>query len=102
MAPVIYNGGKIGSYYLNWRPTRGLLIKMAIDMAPSIQNGGQSGEQEKPPDLGLRKCRIAYKIFHIMETCYNEDANNEFDRYNEHIFGSPHVKIMLCAMRIPN
>ena len=37
-----------------------------------------------------------------VETRYNEHANNKFDRYNEHTFGSSHVKIMLCEMCIPN
>ena len=27
-------------------------------MAPVIQNGGQYGEEGKPPDLGFGKCRI--------------------------------------------
>ena len=38
----------------------------------------------------------------VVETVYNEHANNEFNTYNEHTFCSPHVKIMLCAMRITN
>ena len=38
-----------------------------------------------------------------VETRYNEHANNELNRYklsiNEHTYGSPHVKIVLCAMQ---
>ena len=33
---------------------------------------------------------------------YNEHANNEFNRYNEHNFGFPRVKILLCAMLVTN
>ena len=39
-------------------------------------------------------------INRTIKTRYNEHANNEFNRYNVQIFGSPHVKIMLYAMRI--
>ena len=41
-----------------------------------------------------------FQSLYKVESCYNEHANNEFNRYNEHTFWSSHVKIMLCAMLI--
>ena len=37
-----------------------------------------------------------------METCYNEHANNEFYRYNEHNFASTHVKIITAMCNASN
>ena len=41
-------------------------------------------------------------IITTVETRYNEHANNDLHRYDEHTFWSPHVEKMLCAMRITN
>ena len=88
-------------------PTQGFLWKKDF----LIKNSPKA-DIVKPKHVLLNKNvgAIHFKDFQInprielktVETCYDEHAKNDFNRYNEHTFWSSHVKIMLYEMRVTN